>query len=287
MKKLVVIRGGGELATGIAHRLYNTGYKVLMLERQFPSAIRRNIVFSEAIYDGEASVERTTCYRADDLKQAERLLKEGNIVIMVDPEAKCLGKLRPNVLVDAIYAKRNMGTNKDMAPLTIGIGPGFIAGKDVSCVIETSRGHNLGRIIYDGIAMPEKETVEARALMKASHSINSPCDGYLEAGHPTAYVINKNELIAKLHVEGGHVLEIRTPIAGVLRGMLHDDCPVRTGLKIAEIDPSTKPANCMSISAKSRCVSGSVLEAIIAWENQQPKKSRLPWYKWKKMRKDS
>ena len=151
MKKLVVIRGGGELATGIAHRLYNTGYKVLMLERQFPSAIRRNIVFSEAIYDGEASVERTTCYRADDLKQAERLLKEGNIVIMVDPEAKCLGKLRPNVLVDAIYAKRNMGTHKDMAPLTIGIGPGFIAGKDVSCVIETSRGHNLGRIIYDVI----------------------------------------------------------------------------------------------------------------------------------------
>lgn len=287
MKKLVVIRGGGELATGIAHRLYHTGYKVLMLEKEFPSAIRRNIVFSEAIYDGEASVERTTCYRADDLKHAERLLKEGKIVIMVDPTAECLDTLKPNVLVDAIYAKRNMGTHKKMAPLTIGIGPGFVAGQDVSCVIETSRGHNLGRIINNGIAMPEKDTVEARALMKASHSINSPCDGYIEAGHPTAYVVSKNELIAKLHVDGGPVLEIRTPIAGVLRGMLHDDCPVRTGLKIAEIDPSTKPANCMSISAKSRCVSGSVLEVIIAWENKQPKKSRLPWYKWKKIRKDT
>ncbi|MCR5176144.1 MAG: EF2563 family selenium-dependent molybdenum hydroxylase system protein [Anaerovibrio sp.] len=279
MKKLVVIRGGGELATGIAHRLYHTGHRVLMLERQYPSAIRRNIVFSEAIYDGETSVERTVCYRADDLKHAEKMLKEGKLVIMIDPEAKCISKLKPEVVVDAIYAKRNLGTNMKMAPLTIGVGPGFVAGKDVNCVIETARGHNLGRIIREGIAMPERELAELRALMKASHSINSPCDGYLEAGHPTAYLISKNEVIGKLHVEGGHVLELKSPIDGVLRGMLHDDCPVRTGLKIAEIDPSTKPANCMSISAKTRCVSGSVLEVIVAWKNKQPQKSHLPWKK--------
>ena len=279
MKQFVMIRGGGELATGIAHRLYNCGYKVLMLEKQFPSAIRRNIV-SEAIYDGEATVERVTCYKAADAKEAAKMLKDGKLVIMVDPDLESLDIFKPEILVDAIYAKRNLGTNKNMAPLTIGIGPGFVAGQDVTCVIETARCHNLGRILRDGIALPERDTAEARAIMRESHSINSPCDGYLEAGHPTAYVIDKDELIGRLHVEGGHVMDIRTPIAGVLRGMLHDDCPVRTGLKIAEIDPSTKPANCISISAKTRCVSGSVLEVIVGWEHTNVKKSRLlPWKK--------
>lgn len=279
IKKLVVIRGGGELATGIAHRLHNTGYNVLMLEKEYPSAIRRSIVFAEAIYEGEKRVERVTCYKAANVSEAEKLLKEGNVTIMVDPAASCLGKLKPEIVVDAIYAKRNMGTSKEMANFTIGIGPGFTAGKDVSCVIETTRGHNLGRLLYEGQALPEKETLEVRAMMRASHSINSPCDGYLEGGHPLSYIIKKNETIAKLHMEGGHVFDIKSPIDGVLRGMLHDGCPVRTGLKIAEIDPSTQTDNCHTISAKTRCISGSVLEAILIFENSRVKKSRLPWRK--------
>lgn len=279
MKKLVVIRGGGELATGIAHRLHNTGYQVLMLEKAAPSAIRRSIVFAEAIYEGEKKVERLVCYKAENLHEAEKMLKDGQLVIMVDPEADCLARLKPRILVDAIYAKRNMGTSKDMADFTIAIGPGFTAGKDVNCVVETTRGHNLGRLIYEGQALPEKETTEVRALMRASHSINAPCDGYLEAGHPLSYIVKKNETIAKLHMEGGHVFDIKAPVEGVLRGLLHDGCPVRTGLKIAEIDPSTMPTNCVTISAKSRCISGSVLEAILVWEMSHVKKSRLPWKK--------
>lgn len=279
MKKLVVIRGGGELATGIAHRLHNTGYQVLMLEKAAPSAIRRSIVFAEAIYEGEKKVERLVCYKAENLHEAEKMLKDGQLVIMVDPEADCLARLKPRILVDAIYAKRNMGTSKDMADFTIAIGPGFTAGKDVNCVVETTRGHNLGRLIYEGQALPEKETTEVRALMRASHSINAPCDGYLEAGHPLSYIVKKNETIARLHMEGGHVFDIKAPVEGVLRGLLHDGCPVRTGLKIAEIDPSTMPTNCVTISAKSRCISGSVLEAILMWENANVKKSRLPWKK--------
>lgn len=279
MKKLVVIRGGGELATGIAHRLHNTGYQVLMLEKAAPSAIRRSIVFAEAVYEGEKKVERLVCYKAANLQEAEKMLKAGQLVIMVDPEAACLARLKPRILVDAIYAKRNMGTSKDMADFTIAIGPGFTAGKDVNCVVETTRGHNLGRLIYEGQALPEKETTEVRALMRASHSINAPCDGYLEAGHPLSYIVKKNETIAKLHMEGGHVFDIKAPVEGVLRGLLHDGCPVRTGLKIAEIDPSTMPTNCVTISAKSRCISGSVLEAILVWEMSHVKKSRLPWKK--------
>ena len=279
MKKLVVIRGGGELATGIAHRLHNTGFQVLMLEKAAPSAIRRDIVFAEAVYDGEKKVERTICTRADSLHDAEKMLKNGQIVIMVDPEADCLQKLKPRILIDAIYAKRNMGTYMDMADFTVAIGPGFVAGRDVNCVIETTRGHNLGRIIYEGQALPEKETVELRALMRASHSINAPCDGYLEAGHPLSYIVKKDEVIAKLNMDGGNVFEIKAPVEGVLRGLLHDGCPVRTGLKIAEIDPSTQPANCTTISAKSRYISGSALEAMMAWENSHAKKSRFSWKK--------
>lgn len=279
MKKLVVIRGGGELATGIAHRLHNTGYRVLMLEKKFPSAIRRDIVFAEAVYDGEKKVERTVCYRADSLDDAEKMLKDGQVVIMVDSQARCLEKLNPKILVDAIYAKRNMGTSKKMADFTIAIGPGFVAGRDVNCVVETTRGHNLGRLIYEGQALPEKETVELRALMRASHSINSPCDGYLEAGHPLSYIVKKDEIIARLHMDGGNIFELKSPVEGVLRGLLHDGCPVRTGMKIAEIDPSTRPANCTSISAKTRCISGSVLEAIMVWENSHVKKSRFSWKK--------
>lgn len=279
MKKLVVIRGGGELATGIAHRLHNTGYQVLMLEKRYPSAIRRDIVFAEAIYDGEKKVERLVCYKADTLHEAEKMLKDGQVVIITDPEAECLAKLKPPVLIDAIYAKRNLGTSKDMADFTVAIGPGFVAGRDVNCVIETTRGHNLGRLIYEGQALPEKDTVELRALMRASHSINSPCNGYLEAGHPLSYIVKKDETIAKLHMEGGNVFEIKAPVEGVLRGLIHDGCPICTGLKIAEIDPSTRPANCNTISAKTRCISGSVLEAIMVWENSHAKKSRFSWKK--------
>ena len=279
MKKLVVIRGGGELATGIAHRLHNTGYQVLMLEKEAPSAIRRDIVFAEAVYEGEKRVERLSCYRADSLHDAEHMLKKGQVVIIVDPEAECLAKFKPRILVDAIYAKRNLGSSKEMADFTVGIGPGFVAGRDVNCVIETTRGHNLGRLIYEGQALPEKETVELRALMKASHSINSPSDGYLEGGHPLSYIVKKNETIARLHMEGGNVFEIKAPVEGVLRGLLHDGCPVCTGLKIAEIDPSTQPDNCTTISAKSRCVSGSVLEAICVWENSRVRRSRFSWKK--------
>lgn len=272
MKKLVVIRGGGELATGIAHRLYKSGYKVLMLEKPFPSAIRRSIVFSEAVYDGMKTVERVDCYLASDVKEAEKMLKDDKLAIMVDPECSCLPVLKPDVLIDAIYSKRNMGTNMELAPLTIGIGPGFAAGRDVHAVIETSRGHNLGRIIHSGQAMLERDVIEQRAAMRSSHQIISPVNGTIERGHALALVVKKNEHIVNLKLEDGSVFDVKSPMDGVLRGLLHDGCPVKAGLKIAEIDPSTQPDNCFTISAKSRCVSGSVLEVILAWEKNQPKK---------------
>ena len=281
MEKLVIIRGAGELATGIAHRLFNAGYKVMLLEKEYPSAIRRNIVFAEAVYDGRKEVERVSCTRVSDSVSAVKMLKENQMVIAVDPEGKLIGELEPDVVVDAMYAKRNLGTSRNMAPLTIGIGPGFIAGKDVDCVIETVQGHNLGRIIREGMAMPEQETIEVRASMKSSHTIIAPCAGHLEAGHPLSFVVKKDETITKLVKDDGTEFEVKTPVAGVLRGLLHDGCPVKAGLKIAEVDPSTKPANCFTISAKSRCVSGSVLEAVMSWERtyMRPRKRNFLGFK--------
>lgn len=271
MKKPVVIRGGGELATGIAHCLYRAGYKVLILEREQPSAIRRNIVFAEAVYDGMKTVERVDCYLCPDAKSAERTIKDNKMAIIVDPNMDCLSYFEPKVLVDAIYAKRNMGTSIGLAPLTIGIGPGFSAGRDVRTVIETSTGHNMGRILNSGQAIPEKEAAETR-ISRASHHIIAPLDGSLERGHALALVVRKGERLATLRTASGDAFEIYSPIEGVLRGLQHDGCPVKAGLKIAEIDPSTRPDNCFTISAKSRCIGGSVLQEIMAWEKSQPKK---------------
>lgn len=272
MKKLVVIRGGGELATGIAIYLFKAGYKVLLLEKEKPSAIRRNIVYAEAVYDGMKTVERVDCTKVKDVLEAKEMLKDDKMVIMVDPNMSCLPVLEPDVLVDAIYAKRNMGTNMELAPLTIGIGPGFAAGRDVKTVIETNRGHNLGRILHSGQAMPEKEVLEMRALIRSSHQIISPADGVIENGHALAMIVKKGERLLTLRMENGEAFHVCAPLDGVLRGLLHDGCPVKAGLKIAEIDPSTQPDNCFTISAKSRCVAGSVLQEIMAWEKAQPKK---------------
>ena len=150
---LVIVRGGGDIATGTIMKLYKSGFNVLILEVETPSAIRRNVAFSEAVYQGSQTVEDVTCHLAKDIKEAASLLSENKLTLLVDPDASCLNTFRPIALVDAILAKKNLGTTKDMAPITIALGPGFEATKDVDAVIETQRGHSLGRIIYEGTAI--------------------------------------------------------------------------------------------------------------------------------------
>ena len=154
MKDLIIVRGGGDLATGTIYKLYKCGFSVLILEVEKPSAIRRNVSFSEAVYEGVQKVEAVTCFRADSLEQAITFLKEGKLTVLVDPLGEAIAELRPMVVVDAILAKKNLGTNKEMAPIMVALGPGFESGKDVDAVIETKRGHNLGRVIWDGCAAP-------------------------------------------------------------------------------------------------------------------------------------
>ena len=156
MKKdaLIIVRGGGDLATGTIHRLWSAGLRVLVLETTQPAAIRRQVALCEAVYEGEATVEGLRAVRIEALEQAQSVWVQGAVPVLVDPEGACIARAKPEVVVDAILAKRNLGTSRDMAPLTIALGPGFVAGQDVDAVVETKRGHRLGRIIREGSAIP-------------------------------------------------------------------------------------------------------------------------------------
>ena len=266
MKNLIVVRGGGDIATVTIHRLHNAGYRVLVLETAQPSAIRREVAFSEAVYDGSKTVERVTCYCADSVHAAEKLLKMGEVAILVDPTGISISELRPKVVVDAILAKRNLGTTMDMAELTIGLGPGFCGGQDVSCVIETMRGHNLGRIIYEGFAMKNTGVPGVVGGASAERVIHAPAAGRIEVRRSISMMVKKGESIAFVHGAEGEITEVPASLDGVLRGIIRDGYEVRKGLKIADIDPRPVSTHCFTISDKARCIAGSVLELILGHE---------------------
>ena len=276
MKRLIVIRGGGEMATGIALTLHTAGFRVLMLERALPSATRREVTFSDAVYDGKKTVERVTCTFTKNKKEAEKLLKKGEVVMMVDPAATSVADFRPQVLVDAILAHRNLGTSRAMAKHTIALGPGFCAGRDVNAVIETMRGHNMGRIIYEGYSLrSEKETsAEIDVDETREHIIFAPAAGRIESLRSISFLVKKGESIAHIHAGGG-IVEVKAPFDGVLRGIIHDGYEVYEGMKIADIHPTMTQGECFTMSDKVRCVGGSVLTAVMHWEAGNFKRHHL------------
>ena len=274
MKHLVIVRGGGELASGTIHALYRAGFKVLVLEQKEPSATRRRVAFSEAMYRGESKVERIVCHKAKNLIEAKERLKKGELVMLEDPEARCVRELKPQVLVDAILSHTTNGTTKDMAEHTIALGPGFCAGRDVDVVVETMRGHNLGRLIYEGYSARSQDiyssTVGASANME--HLIFAPEEGTVDILSTISLMVKKGEPLAQLHTPDGRTIEIKATIDGVLRGALHRGSKVKKDQKIADIHPTMGQEECFTISDKARCVAGSVLEAVLVWENKRPKR---------------
>ena len=274
MKHLVVVRGGGELASGTIHALYRAGFRVLVLEKKEPSATRRRVAFSEAMYRGQAKVERITCYKAKNLIEAKDRLKKGELVMLEDPTARSVKELKPQVLVDAILSHGTNGTTKDMAEHTIALGPGFCAGRDVDVVVETMRGHNLGRLIYEGFSARSQDiqssTVGESANME--HLIFAPEAGTVDVLSTISLMVKKGEPLAVLHTEDGRDIEIKATIDGVLRGALHRGSKVKKEQKIADIHPTMGQEECFTISDKARCVAGSVLEAVMVWENKRPKR---------------
>ena len=275
LENLVVVRGGGDIATGTIYKLYQCGFKVLILEILNPSAIRRNVAFSEAVYQGEQTVENVTCVLAADPEEAMRLLREGKLVMMIDPKGTCIPRMNPFAVVDGILAKKNLGTHREMAPVTVALGPGFTAGVDVDAVIETKRGHSLGRVIYHGDAIKNTGVPGMIGGYANERVIRSPGEGILKNVRKITDVVTRGEVIAVVEKEGESI-PVRATIDGLLRGLIRDGYPVTKNFKIADIDPRMDEyENCFTISDKARCIAGGVLEAIMHLRTTNMSGSRL------------
>lgn len=273
-KDLIVVRGAGDLATGTIHRLKKAGFRLLVLEAEHPAAIRRQVALSEAVYAGSARVEDVEAVRMDvDLaekknrkelleQEMERIWKKDGVPVLVDPAGLSIAALRPAVVVDAILAKKNLGTTKEMAPLVIALGPGFTAGEDVDVVIETKRGHNLGRVIRSGSAVPNTGIPGIISGYGKERVMHAQAEGILRNVASIGDIVEARAVIAEIETENGTV-PVEASLSGLLRGLIRDGYPVTKGFKIADIDPRKEELqNCFTISDKARCIAGSVLEVI-------------------------
>ena len=271
-KDLIVVRGAGDLATGTIHRLKKAGFRLLVLEAEHPAAIRRQVALSEAVYAGSARVEDVEAVRMDvDLaekknrkelleQEMERIWKKDGVPVLVDPAGLSIAALRP--AVDAILAKKNLGTTKEMAPLVIALGPGFTAGEDVDVVIETKRGHNLGRVIRSGSAVPNTGIPGIIGVYGKERVMHAQAEGILRNAASIGDIVEARAVIAEIETEKGTV-PVEASLSGLLRGLIRDGYPVTKGFKIADIDPRKEELqNCFTISDKARCIAGSVLEVI-------------------------
>lgn len=273
-KDLIVVRGAGDLATGTIHRLKKAGFRLLVLEAEHPAAIRRQVALSEAVYAGSARVEDVEAVRMDvDLaekknrkelleQEMERIWKKDGVPVLVDPAGLSIAALRPAVVVDAILAKKNLGTTKEMAPLVIALGPGFTAGEDVDVVIETKRGHNLGRVIRSGSAVPNTGIPGIIGGYGKERVMHAQAEGILRNAASIGDIVEARAVIAEIETENGTV-PVEASLSGLLRGLIRDGYPVTKGFKIADIDPRKEELqNCFTISDKAWCIAGSVLEVI-------------------------
>ena len=300
---LIICRGAGDLATGIIHRLHRAGHRVIALETDYPAAIRRQVSFCEAVYDGSAAVEGLTARLVPALTDAETdtetysgindtpaahiasekwdssvieaVLEAGEVPLLIDPKGESIALLKPDVVVDAIIAKKNLGTTIDMAPLVIGVGPGFTAGQDVHLVIESMRGHNLARIITDGMAQPNTGVPGNIAGFTSERVIHAPAAGYIHDVRKIGDIVQKGDEIARIYPDKesydnalSEYVPVNATITGIIRGLIREGYYFREGFKIADIDPrESELTNCFTISDKARSIAGSVLEAVSAFEH--------------------
>ena len=300
---LIICRGAGDLATGIIHRLHRAGHRVIALETDYPAAIRRQVSFCEAVYDGSAAVEGVTARLVPALTDAETdtetysgindtpaahiasekwdssvieaVLEAGEVPLLIDPKGESIALLKPDVVVDAIIAKKNLGTTINMAPLVLGVGPGFTAGQDVHLVIESMRGHNLARIITDGMAQPNTGVPGNIAGFTSERVIHAPAAGYIHDVRKIGDIVQKGDEIARIYPDKesydnalSEYVPVNATITGIIRGLIREGYYFKEGFKIADIDPrESELSNCFTISDKARSIAGSVLEAVSAFEH--------------------
>ena len=252
----VIVRGGGDLATGRIYRLWRVGFSVLVLETERPLVVRRTVSAASAVFDGSIKIEGMEAVLIDSAEAFDASSEK--IQVLIDPEGRAIKKIRPRVLVDAVMAKKNLGTTKDMAPLVIAIGPGFSAPEDVHAVIETKRGHSLGRVITSGSAIPNTGVPGVIKGYGIERLLRAPANGYLSPARKIGDEVSCGETVA--YVDR---IPVRAGVDGVLRGLIHPSVYLTKGLKIGDIDPRGDPSHCFSITDKALAVAGGVLEVIM------------------------
>lgn len=261
---IVLIKGGGDLGSGVAMRMHRAGFSVVVTEIERPMMVRRSVSFGEAVFAGEIQVEEILARRCE-IDDVPALLEERVIPVLVDPEATAVAHLRPQVVVDAIMAKRNVNTAITDAPMVIALGPGFTAGVDCHAVVETRRGHTLGRVIWSGPASADTgQPGEVPGFgERGSRVLRAPNDGFVHAHYAIGARIQEGERIATVSGENGDSGPVIAPFDGVLRGIVHPSVPVTAGMKIGDLDPRVEPRNCFLVSDKSLAIGGGVLEAVL------------------------
>lgn len=260
LKEIVVgVKGAGEMASGVAWRLYQANIRRLFLmEIPEPVAVRRKVCFSEAVLHNEKTVEGVRAVRAEGEDSIRKAWERGQLAVLVDPKWTMIGQMRPEVVVDGILAKRNLGTTVKEARLVIGLGPGFTAGRDVHMVIETNRGHNLGRVIVQGTAEPDTGVPGIIGGYGHERVFRAPVRGRFTARAQIGDRVRRGDVLGDVNEH-----EVRAEIDGLIRGLIASGMQVTKGLKLGDIDPKGDASNCSTISDKSRTIGGAVLEAIL------------------------
>ncbi len=265
---LVLIRGAGDLASGVALRLRRSGLRVVMCELPEPLAVRRLVSFSEAVYQRECTVEEVTARRVDDPTDALRILQllaKGIIPVLVDPQGTAVKALHPTVVVDARMLKTRVPLDPTPVQLLIGLGPGFTAGENCHAVIETNRGHYLGRVLWQGSAQSDTGIPEGVGEHYADRVLRAPLDGVLKTRADIGQVLPAGQVIAEIYpADGADSQAIVAAFPGVVRGLLRDGLHVRAGAKVGDLDPRCEPAYARMVSDKSLAIGGGVLEAILS-----------------------
>ena len=259
MDKKIWIRGAGDLATGIALRLYRSGFDIVMSDIAVPTTVRRTVAFSPAVYEGEASVEGITGKFCENISMIDTVMESGCIPVVVDPSGEIMKEYKPDVIVDAIIAKTNIGTKITDADIVIGVGPGFEAGVDCHAVVETKRGHNLGRVIWSGSAYPNTGVPGNIGGYTVERIIRATADGVFRAKVNIGDYVKAGDLLAYCDET-----PVYANIDGIVRGLLQDGVKVKTGMKSGDVDPRAEKGYCFTVSDKASAIGGGVLEAILS-----------------------
>ena len=259
---MVLIKGAGDLATGIAYRLKKSGFDVVMTEIHKPTTVRRTVAFSQAVFDNEIAIEGIKGVKVNNINEIYEEIREGNIPIIIDENAEIIKELSPNVVVDAIIAKQNLGTSIEDAPIVIGVGPGFEAKVDCHLVVETKRGHYLGKVIEEGSAIPNTGVPGNIGGYTKERIIRASSNGKIKPVVAIGDFVKKGDIVA--YIDG---VEVLSEIDGIVRGMLQEGIEVFKGMKSGDIDPRCEKDHCFTISDKARSIGGGVLEAIMYMNN--------------------